>query len=173
LLAVQGRIEATRHLLVLPASLWNSETGDGASTIKSNADAVSLQMQLLRQKLKHLQISEECLAKVFQTEQDEARRLAAFEIQNDSFRTSIHLNQQMYEALVKRLNEASLIKNVGGYQVEWIEPPSQGKRVAPSMAITLLVGSFLGLTAGFMMAYLASRRLAPCEGNTQLAASAT
>ena len=157
--AVQSRIETTRRLMLLPASSWKNEPGDAATRpVKSVEDPVSLQVQLLRQKLNHVKISEELLAKVFQTEQDDARRLTSYEIQNDSFRTSINLNQQLYEALVKRLNEASLIKNVGGYHVEMIEPPSLGKRVAPSMAITLLVGAFLGVVAGFVLAFWANSR---------------
>jgi len=158
-LAVKNRIEVTRRLLLLPPSSWKSEPGDAsANPTKLIDDSVSLHVQLLTQKLSHVKISEELLAKVFQTEQEDARRLTAYEIQNDSFRTSITLNQQLYEALVKRLNEASLIKNVGGYQVEMIEPPSLGKRVAPSMAIMLPGGAFLGIVAGFLLALWAHSR---------------
>lgn len=156
-LAVKNRIEITRRLLLLPPSSWKSDSGDGSANPTKLIDAsISLHVQLLTQKLSHVKISEEMLAKVFQTEQEEVRRLTAYEIQNDSFRTSINLNQQLYEALVKRLNEASLIKNVGGYQVEMIEPPSHGKRVAPSMLIMLPGGAFLGLLAGFLLACMAN-----------------
>lgn len=158
-LAIQDRIESTRRLLLLPPTSWKRESSDGsAPPVHSVHDAVSLHMQLLRQKLDHVKISEELLAKVFQTEQEDARRLNAYEIQNESFRTSIHLNQQLYEALAKRLTEASLLKNVGGYQIEMIDPPSPGKRVAPSMAITLLVGAFLGTLVGCLLALAANHR---------------
>jgi succinoglycan biosynthesis transport protein ExoP len=157
--AVKNRIEVTRRLLLLPPSSWKSESGDGpANPTKLIDESISLHVQLLTQKLSLVKSSEETLAKVFQTEQDEARRLTSYEIQNDSFRTSIKLNEQLYEALAKRLNEASLIKNVGGYQVEMIEPPSLGKRVAPSMLIMLPGGGFLGIITGFLLACWANRR---------------
>lgn len=151
-LAVHNRIEVTRRLLLLPASSWKGEPGDaGMDTAKSIDESISLHVQLLKQKLSHVKVAEEMLAKVFQTEQDDARRLSMYEIQNESFRTSIALNQQLYEALVKRLNEAILIRNVGGYQVEMIEPPMVGKKVAPSMLILVPAGAFLGMVVGFSL----------------------
>lgn len=158
-LAVQNRIEITQRLLLLPPSSWKSDLKDASSNpAKSIDDSVSLHVQLLRQKLNHVKISEDLLAKVFQTEQEDARRLSAYEIKDASFKTSITLDQQLYEALVKRLNEASLIKNVGGYQIEMIESPGLGKRVAPSMAITLLLGAFVGVAAGSVLAFWANSR---------------
>jgi hypothetical protein len=157
--AVKNRIEVTRRLLLLPPSSWKSDPGDGSTNpTKLTDDSISLHVQLLKQKLSHVKISEEMLARVFQNEQEEARRLSFYEIQNDSFRTSIKLNEQLYEALVKRLNEASMIKSVGGYHVEMIEPPSMGKRVAPSMLIMLPGGGFLGIIAGLLLACWANQR---------------
>lgn len=158
-LAAQNRIEVTRRLLLLPPSSWKSDIKYASvDSEKSLDDAVELRLQLLRQKLHQLKTSDELLAKVFRTEQDEARRLSGYEVQNDSFRTSIHLDQQLYEALVKRLNDVSLVKNVGGYQIEMIEPPSVGVRVAPSMAITLVLGAFFGILAGLVLAFWANTR---------------
>ena len=157
--AVRNRIEVTCRLLLLPPSSWKSEPGDAsANPSKLIDESVSLHVQLLKQKLSHVKISEEMLAKVFQSEQEDARRLSSYEIQNDAFRTSINLDQKHYEALAKQLNDASLIKSVGGYQVEMIEPPSLGKRVAPSMLIMLPCGAFLGIVAGFLLAAWAHHR---------------
>jgi polysaccharide biosynthesis transport protein len=164
-LAAQNRIEVTRRLLLLPPSSWKSDIQYASvNPEKSLDDAVELRVQLLRQKLHQLKTADELLAKIFRTEQDEARRLSGYEIQNDSFRTSIHFDQQLYEALVKRLNDVSLIKNVGGYQIEMIEPPSLGARIAPSMAITLLVGAFFGILVGFALACWAHTRASRMQG---------
>lgn len=154
-LAVQNRIEAARRLLVLPPTAWKGKNDEVSPAID---DPIALHTQLLKQKLTHLKISEELLTSVLQGEQDEARRLAAYEIQNDSFRTSITMNQQLYEALVKRLNEVSLTRDVGGYEIEMIEPPSIAKRVAPSMTLSLLVGAFAGAFLGLGLAFGVDRR---------------
>jgi succinoglycan biosynthesis transport protein ExoP len=147
--ALRNRIEVVRRLLVLPPSAWKSES----DLMTPGIDPIALHVQMLTQKLDHNKISEELLAKIFKTEQDEARHLSAYEIQNDAFQTSSSLNQKLYEALVRRLNEVGLIRNVGGYQIELIEPPSLGKRVAPSMTLALLLGAFLGIGLGLGSAY--------------------
>ena len=50
-LAIQDRIESTRRLLLLPPTSWKRESGDGsAAPVHSVHDAVSLHVQLLRQK---------------------------------------------------------------------------------------------------------------------------
>ena len=156
---LRNRIDIVRRLLILPPTLWKNEfdLNDNGVT-KSTLDPVNLHVQLLKQKLQHIQHSEESLANLFQTEQDEARRMASFEIQNDAFRTRATMNQQLYEALVKRLNEVNVIRNVGGYQIELLEPPSLGKKVAPNMPIALMIGGVLGLGLGIALACWAEAR---------------
>jgi len=147
-LDVRSRIETARRLLILPPSAWRKE-GDAAVTVK---DAIVLHEQLLKQKLDHMRIAEDLLAGIFQAEQEETRRLAAYEIENDSLQSALSVNQKLYEALVRRLNDISLIRNVGGHQIELLEAPSIGKKVAPSMALVLLVGAFAGLVLGLGLA---------------------
>ncbi|HZZ79798.1 MAG TPA: hypothetical protein VFE62_14870 [Gemmataceae bacterium] len=148
MVAIRKRIEVASKLLVLPASAWSGAlTADGAG--KASIDPVALQFQILKQKLEYNKVSEELLARVFQVEQEEARRLAFYEIENDSYQTGIALNQKLYEALAKRLNEISLVRSVGGYQIELLETPAVGKKVAPSMSLALLVGAMAGLALGF------------------------
>jgi len=155
-LAVRERIEYARRLMLLPPTAWRgSQSAEKASASAMTNDPVSLYMDLLKQKIQHLKTTEDTLASIFQSEQDEARRLAVYEIQNDSFRMGIAMNQQMYEALVKRFNEVSLIRDVGGYQIELIEPPSAGRRAGPGPAALLAAGAALGLVLGCSAAFVA------------------
>lgn len=140
-LEVRKRIETARRLMILPPSAWNSD--DGA------VDPVKLHLQLLKQKLQQIEISDGLLASAYRTEQDEVRRLAVYEIQNESFLARTKMNQTLYEALAKRLNEVSAIRNVGGSQIELLEPPSLGKKVAPSLMLALGIGAALGVGLGF------------------------
>jgi succinoglycan biosynthesis transport protein ExoP len=167
LAAIRDRIEVARRLLVLPASAWKGE----CDITKPGVDPVALQLQLLTQKLNHSKISEELLVKVFQTEQDEARRLAFYEIRNESFQTSLTLNQKLYETLVRRLNDIGLIRDVGGYQIELIEPPSLGKRVAPSTTMILLMGAVIGIGLGLGSASWIDFRDARFRSKTEVARS--
>ena len=154
-IAVRDRIAYARKLMLLPPTSWRG-SDPGAGELSN--DPVGLYMDLLKQKIEHLKRAEDTLASVFQAEQDEARRLAVYEIQNDSFRTGLAMNQQMYEALVKRFNEVSLIRDVGGYQIELIEPPSLGRRAGPGLAALLGAGAVLGLVLGSIAAYAAEAR---------------
>jgi polysaccharide biosynthesis transport protein len=156
-LDIRKRIEVARRLMLLPPTAWQGAQADGGVPV----DAVQLHVQLLKQKLDHCKISEELLAGVFQKEQEEARRLAAFEIENDSFQTSIALHQRLYEALAKRLSEVGMARSVGGYQIELLEPPSLGKKVAPNMVLAVLIGACAGLGLGFGLAWWSVARTRP------------
>lgn len=167
-LAVRGRIEAARRLLSLPTVAWSIDTrsssgekivaasteptGVSTASLDIPADPIDLHVQLLKQKCEHIKASEEVLTKVMQSEQDETRRLSAYEIQEESLRTSVALSKAMYEALVKRLSDVSLLRNVGGYEIETMEPPALGKKVGPSTKIYAIGGALLGA----MLAYVAA-----------------
>jgi uncharacterized protein involved in exopolysaccharide biosynthesis len=68
------------------------------------------------------------------------------------------MTKAMYETLFKRLSDASLIRNVGGYDLEAIERPSLGKKVSPSAKICLALGLFLGACLGFGLSFLMELR---------------
>ncbi len=158
-LDIRKRIEVARRLVLLPPTAWQGAQDDGSNSV----DPVHLHVQILKQKLDHCKISEELLARIFQAEQQEARNLATFEIENDSFQTSIALHQKLYEALARRLNDIGVARSVGGYQIELLETPAAGKQVAPNMILTLLVGACAGLGLGLGLAYWSvsrSQRLA-------------
>jgi uncharacterized protein involved in exopolysaccharide biosynthesis len=148
---IRKRIETARRLMVLPASAWKND-------LDPQLDPAKLYVHLLKEKLRHLKTADALLAGVFQAEQDEARRLAAVEIEEDAFRSRIKLNQTMYDSLVKRVNEVSLIRSAGGYQIELLESPSIGKRVAPSLALALAIGAVVGLGLGLGAASWADSR---------------
>ncbi len=152
-LAARARVEEARRRLLLPLTAWQVDRVGPAAE-----DAIRAHVDLLRQKLAQLKIAEGLLAAAFEQEQGEARRLAAYEIENEARQTAITLNRQLYEALVKRLGEASLVRDAGGYQVEVVEPPAAGKRVSPNVPLNLAVGAVLGLVAGLLAALAADRR---------------
>jgi capsular exopolysaccharide synthesis family protein len=146
--SVRHRIEAARRLLLLPPAAW----GDAADAAK---DPVEIHLQVLRQKLDHCKEAEARLTEVFQREQDEAKKLAGDEIRDESFQTQIALTKQLYEGLVKRLREVNLIKGVGGYEVQVLEPPAPAVKAAPNVPLVLALGTFLGGLFGFAAAFLA------------------
>ena len=157
--SLRRRIRVARDLLVRPPTSWAGKPDPALKGKGRQAeDLVDVHVQTLRQKLAHLKISEELLAQLFRQEQTEAKQLATYEIQEESFRTGIALTRQLYEGLSKRLQDVSLIKGVGGYEVETVVPPTPGQQVAPRAFLILLVAGFLGLVSGFGLAYVAETR---------------
>jgi uncharacterized protein involved in exopolysaccharide biosynthesis len=157
--AVREQIETARRAYLLPPNAWKVENPAAAAAGGiSPEEAIQAHVEVLRQKLAQLQVSENLLVEAFDREQDEARRLAVYEIRNEAFQSGISLKRQLNESLVKRLNEASLSRDTTGYQVEVIEAPSASRRVAPILPLYLSVGAFLGLVAGLLLASRAGRR---------------
>jgi uncharacterized protein involved in exopolysaccharide biosynthesis len=150
--AVRERIAAARRLLLLPLAAWKAAPSGGPNGPPPDEDPVKAHVDVLRHKLEQLKIAERLLAAAFQKEQDEARRLAIYEIRNEAFQSNIALSRQLYEALVKRVNDSSLVKGAGGYRVEVVEPPSAARRVSPNYPLNLAAGTFLGLLAGLLLA---------------------
>ncbi len=159
---VQRRLETARGLLFLPSTAW--QTAAEASVSKNSVrlaglaansapDPVDLHLQVLRQKCQQVKSSEEVLAKLLRSEQEEARRLGELQLEDESFRTSIAFSRQLHETLIKRLGDASLLRNAGGYDIEEIETPSVAKKVGPSLRLFGLVGAFLGGLLGLGLAY--------------------
>lgn len=165
-IAVRRRIEAARLFFLLPPTSWNGNEADEAGALKTRgvSDPIALHVLLLKEKCRYIEAAEAKLAKAIHAEQDEAKRLAALEFEDESFRTSIAFSKQMHETLIKRLNEASLLRNAGGHEVEAIEPPTLARKVAPSMRLFAVAGLALGLLLGLGLAYASEqRRRAPQE----------
>jgi polysaccharide biosynthesis transport protein len=156
--SVRERIDAARRLLLFPPAAWKAGFSAESGSQPTLEALVRAHLEVLRQRLEELKIAEEMLAATLQKEQDEARRLAAYEIRNETFQSNITLSRQLSEALVKRLNDSSLLKGAGGYHVEVVEPPSSARRVSPNYPVNLAVGAFLGFLAGLLLAVWADGR---------------
>jgi uncharacterized protein involved in exopolysaccharide biosynthesis len=157
--AVRERLDPARRLLLLPPAAWKGAPSAESGSVPPE-DPVQTLVDVLRQRLEQLKLAEGLLTATFLKEQDEARRLAAYEIRNETFQSNITLSRQLHEALVKRLNDSSLIKGTGGHHVEVVEPPSAARRVAPNYPLNLAMGTFLGLLAGLFLATWADARAA-------------
>ncbi len=98
--------------------------------------------------------SERVLANLFDEEHREARELNAYEIRETELRNDVARTQALYDGIVKRVQEASLLKEYGGFEARIIAPPRLGKKVFPSAATTGAVSMCLGLLGGLGLAWL-------------------
>lgn len=128
-----------------------SETDDNAGV-----DPVKTHIQSLKLELENTRMAAETLGKLLQAEYRKAEPLRSFEKRDESYRTEIARSQQLFDAVAKRLDEVSILKNfAGGYDAETIAPASVGMKVAPKPLIVFASALMMGLLAGFGLAYLA------------------
>jgi capsular exopolysaccharide synthesis family protein len=150
--AVRDRIRAARALLLSPATAWDPKSS------KSPADPIDLHVRILRQRLSQIRIAEGLLARLYRKEHAEARKLAVYDIQDESFRTEIAADKKLEEGLIQRLQDVGFIKNTGGYEVQVTAGPAPGQKVVPSAALVLLASLFVGLLGGLGLAYVVEVR---------------
>src|SRR5262249_51199726 len=114
-------------------------------------------LQYLREQLLRVTTSEQMLTELYNTEAEEARKLRVFTKKDDDFQADKKSLHEMREALVKRLENAGVVKAVGGYDASTISPPGLGKKVAPSGLLVFPLAALLGLLFGCGLVSLAER----------------
>jgi polysaccharide biosynthesis transport protein len=136
------------------ALLRGQRDREGRSEDGPTADPVKVHLSLLEREAEDARIGAEGLAKLLKNEQEEAKKLVNYENLDDSYRTEISRNQQLFESISKRLTEVNLLKDFGGFECQSISPAVNGWKVAPKPIPIFVVAAFMGLLVGFGMAYL-------------------
>lgn len=155
---VRRRIALTRKLLARSGTERNSPAaGPGEAGEVALGDPVTWYVQSLKQELSDIEILEGLLAERLKVEYEEAKRLANYESREETFREEIARGQQLYDGIIKRLQEINIVKDFGGYYARVITPPSGGRMVEPRALPIFSVAIFLGMLGGFGLAYLADR----------------
>jgi capsular exopolysaccharide synthesis family protein len=156
--SVKRRIELNRKYLANPIQAWTDTAtapdkgGDG-----SRLDPMEVYVQSLKQELENIRISEELLAKRSEEEYATTRTLTKAEIQDENFRNDIARTQQLYDGIVKRLTEVSLIQQYGGYDARTVFEAGEGGLVEPTPTPIFMSALLLGLLGGFGLAFVADR----------------
>ncbi len=122
-----------------------------ASGEVEKADVVSLYMESLKQELAISEQQKSELDSVFQQELEEARSIEEFENLVSVRLADIARTNQLFDGVVKRLQEISLIKDAGGTYTQIIESPGAGGKVLPRLSTTLASGLMLGVALGFAL----------------------
>ncbi len=135
------RVELAQALLTRPVSSWDWLGG----TIDRNAggrgtDPVQWRVAYLKEELRHLEIAERHLNTLYEEAHQSARALSSREIEDEMLRGEIARTQQLYESIVKRLQDAGLAQEFGGYQARVIAPPGSGGVVRIKPDLFFVVG---------------------------------
>ena len=145
---VRKRIANVRKLQALPTATHAVDL-EADGTV-SGAAVGDLYIRHLKQSLESIQASERLLSALYDREHATAKTLSSFQLRDERFQRDITRTQQLYDEVISKLQEASLVKGIGGYEAKVIARPRIGKKVGPSLKLfglgSVLLGLFLGCT---------------------------
>jgi capsular exopolysaccharide synthesis family protein len=150
--SVRKQIDFTRSLFQEPEAA--AEASPASVKDDPAKDFLAVYLESLRQELQTSARKEAELDSMFSAEQEAARNLSGEEIQDETHRADIARTQALFDAVVKRLQEVTLIQDSGGYSLEIVSKAPYGWRTGPDFMRTMLIGTCGGLFAGFLLAYL-------------------
>ncbi len=116
-------------------------------------DFVNVYLESLRQETKLHEQTLAGLNTLFNTERNSAKTMAVFQVQDETFHSEISRTQQLFSAVVKRLDEINLIKDYAGITMQVVSPPGPGVQVAPKLTSIMMLAGMWGLLAGFGLGY--------------------
>ncbi len=151
MISIRRRIDAVRRFFSVPLAtssrrLETAQTDDGNDA--ELPDLGSTYLAYLEQELEHNHDEERSLDTFFEQEMTAARLLTRYQLQDDEFRTSMTRTREQYDHVRKRVQDAQLVQSYGGYEARVIAPAQMGKKVAPSLLRSLLLGLICGALAG-------------------------
>lgn len=117
-------------------------------------DLVAAYIESLQHKLAEADSRLKRFDELFEREREAAKAMADVTAQDETFREELASTKQLFDVIVKRLEEMSLIRDYGGVTAQVISAPSVGRQVQPVLAITLTIAGVLGAVLAFGLAYL-------------------
>ncbi len=157
---IRQRIASTRRLFALPstAHMLEPESGNAGEAGTAGEDSVAVYSQYLEQELKRLEISEKLLTDLYDSQCEAAKAHSIFQLKDESYQRNIERTEALYDVIINRLQEASLVKDFGGFEARVIAPPRLGTRVAPSRKIFLPAAAIAGMCLGCLLALVVDLR---------------
>lgn len=154
--SVRGRIEATRRFFVLPAAAHSKADDPGSSGKRATpAELVESHIAQLQRELDRLKSNQRTLDGLFKAEHQAAQELTRYELQEEEFRREMQRTQNLYDGIVNKMQDLSMVKDYGGVTARVIAPAGIGEKVAPNPKLVFAAWIFAGLLAGGGMVYLA------------------
>ena len=118
-------------------------------------DYVTIYIQLLNDRLDSLDTQIRQLDEEFKSEQVLAGEMQDFVVVDKALREQKRRKEELYRAVVGRLNEINVVSDYGGDTMTIITPAELGEQVAPRILHVAVASLFLGGAFGFGLAWLA------------------
>jgi capsular exopolysaccharide synthesis family protein len=151
--SIRKKIEITRSHL-RSNGMEDSPPADDGQKKAGPTDFVSVYLDSLRQDLRAIDEKQKELDDLFITEADEAKKLSNFEVTDETLRQDIARTQQLFEGVVKRLEEINLIQDYGKMKTRVLNNAPPGWQIAPVMSRIVGFAGTMGFFAGCAIAFL-------------------
>jgi uncharacterized protein involved in exopolysaccharide biosynthesis len=148
--AINRQLQSVRDLIVPSTADRKMDSNEGAPI-----DLAAIKVQLLRQELDDLNISEQALTKLFDTEQKGASASYLHEVQDETHRKGIERDRLLYESILNRLKETSSVRDFGDYNAQVIGSALPGVLAVKRYVLIFGLAAFISIFVGFGWAYLA------------------
>jgi capsular exopolysaccharide synthesis family protein len=86
-----------------------------------------------------------------------AKKMSDAEVQDETFRSTIARQHQLFDSTIKLAQDKNLAKEFGGFDAQTIAPAVRAPKAEPRAFPVFAVSGFLGLLVGFGLGYLAER----------------
>lgn len=152
--SLQRRIDAIREL-----EAQNDDEQELADQKALAKDMLKIYLAVLHEQMASGEHELKQLAAMSEEQQADAERLAAYLAKDGEHLARIERTQGLFDAVVQRLQEISLVDDVGGdrFTVQVLSPAGRGWKVEPNLTRFAFSGIAMGLLAGCGLAYLVDR----------------
>lgn len=144
--AIQSRINATRRYFQTTAL-----DNDGRNGATKPVDFLLVYVHSLQEELTATEERLRELDALFEKEREAAKAMEDSEIADEAFRKEILRTQQLFEGVVKRLEEVNLVRDYGGYKAQVISPAGHGVQIGPNLAKIMAFSCVIGLAVGLAL----------------------
>ncbi len=143
---IRSEIEIMRRLIAEENGITNNSA--------TPRDAITIYTESLEEELRVIGEQQRTLTARFLEERTAARALDEEERLNREMADDIQRTQDLYDQIVKKLDQVSLAKANDNYSIEDISPPSVGYKTGPDQKRFLSMGGLGGLIAGLFLSFL-------------------
>jgi len=157
--AVRKRIGLVKEFYTQSAGGDKKTAKDGAkgpeAAMPGPADPVQWHLLSLKQELAELEITLETLTRIHDNEEKSVREVSKFKEQDRRMLDDINKTQELFQPIIKRLEEIKLVQDMGGYDARVLATPGSGGKVGPVAFQVFALAGLFGFLGGLGLAYLA------------------
>ena len=147
-----------RRIRNLKSSLTNVDSSLSATSVADSPDKineyVTVYVQMLDDKLTNINRQMSELGEILEREQELANAMQAFVSQDESLQKDLQRTQDLFDAVVARLDEINIVRDHGGDRMRVMAEPKLGEQVSPSLLKAVALASVLSILSGFGFAFL-------------------